>query len=347
MEIKIREKQLKGNKKSLYLDIYSNGKRTYRFLKLYLTGNKTADKENIRLAEKIRIEIQNRMNHNNNGFQYGEKGSENLIVFYERFLSQRKKSIEMTKSCYRHLKDYIGRKNLNISDVSIKWLNDFQKYLLTRVKPNSAINYMTILKACLKQAAKQNMFNTGILEEIDTIDGNETLRIYLKTDEIQLLSRTKCKYPEVKRAFLFSCYTGLRISDVRQLQFKHIHGNNIELITIKTGEPSYLPLSNITKELIGKLREPDEFLFSLPCKVTLCRTVKKWVKEAGIEKKITFHKSRHTFATQALSMGADIYTVSKLLNHKNLATTQKYAQVVDLLKQKAVESLPEIDLTNI
>jgi site-specific recombinase XerD len=71
------------------------------------------------------------------------------------------------------------------------------------------------------------------------------------------------------------------------------------------------------------------------------------VKDAGIEKKITFHKSRHTFATQALSMGTDIYTVSKLLNHRNLATTQKYAQVVDSLKQKAVESLPEIDLSDI
>ncbi len=345
MEIKIRQKQLKDNKKSLYLDCYSKGKkRQYVFLKLYLTGDRKEDKVQLELAQKIKIKYQNEYNHKLYGFPIVKDSSESLINFYEKYLSEKKKSVEIAKNCLKHLRDYIGNKNVLISSINVKWLNDFQNYMLSRVKPKTVISYMIMLKACLKLAAKQKMFNNDILTDIEHIDYKNPLRIYLTTEEIQKLAQTECKYPEVKRAFLFSCYTGFRISDIRQLRFEHIHGDRIEIITQKTGEASYLPLSLMTKKIIGSYGLPNDLIFTLPCKETLCRTVRRWVKDAGIEKKITFHKSRHTFATQALTNGTDIYTVSKLLNHKNLSTTQVYASVTDKLKQKAVNSLPEIDL---
>ena len=111
----------------------------------------------------------------------------------------------------------------------------------------------------------------------------------------------------------------------------------------KTQKPINVPLSQESFRYIEKKDDPDEPIFTLPSSdATISYHIKKWVKAAHINKKISFHCSRHTFATMMLSLGADLYTVSKLLGHANITTTQIYGKIIDKKKTEAVSLVDEI-----
>lgn len=145
---------------------------------------------------------------------------------------------------------------------------------------------------------------------------------------------------DVKIAFLFSCFCGLRLSDVRALQWKKIiedNGNiHLELRQKKTGRMLYLPLNKQAQAYLPRTRgSAEDGVFSLPCTATIDLQLKKWAQNAGINKNLTYHMSRHTFATMALTMGADLYTTSQLLGHADVETTQVYAKIIDAKKEAA------------
>ena len=178
----------------------------------------------------------------------------------------------------------------------------------------------------------------------------ETYRSFLTIDEIRKLAAAPCRNPDVKRAFLFSCYTGLRFSDVKALTWANVRDDSIDFRQQKTQGMEYLPLPVAARKILyvkkgaQVLPVQTNRIFSLPDKTTTGEHLKKWCKEAGMTKRITFHTSRHTFATLALSQGADLYTVSKLLGHKDISTTQIYAKIVDQKKKDAVALLPDIEV---
>ena len=145
----------------------------------------------------------------------------------------------------------------------------------------------------------------------------------------------------MKRAFLFACYTGLRKSDVYSLKWKNVHDKCVSLRIKKTHDPVTIPLSATAMKYLGPREGDDEFVFKAKSDRQASEDLLKWAKNAGVNKHVTFHVSRHTFATLALTYGADIYTVSKLLGHKNLATTQIYAKIVDKKKEEAVNLIPD------
>lgn len=153
----------------------------------------------------------------------------------------------------------------------------------------------------------------------------------------------------MKYAFLFCCFTGLRYIDVSRLKWKHITeiGNGeyqIEVVQQKTKEPVYIPLSaNAMKWLPDKGYDGREnYIFKFRDRSIIYDYLKKWAKAAGIEKNITFHMSRHTCATLLIFYGADLYTVSKILGHTSIKTTQVYAKVADEMKRKAVGNIPDV-----
>jgi integrase len=151
----------------------------------------------------------------------------------------------------------------------------------------------------------------------------------------------------VKKAFLFSCYTGLRISDLKTLIWGDIQHGPDQIIKRqkKTKEIVYIPLNKIAWGIIndGYLHNYTETIFPLLEKV-LYYTLRTLAKRAGIEKKIGWHTARHTFAVLSLEAGAEIYTVSKLLGHTDVKTTQVYAKATDKMKRAVVDALPEIEL---
>ena len=171
--------------------------------------------------------------------------------------------------------------------------------------------------------------------------------MYLTIDEVKLLAATDCDYPAVKTAFLFSCLTGLRRSDILNLRWGDVHtqGEFTRIIfrQKKTSGQEYLDISPQAVELMGERKASDVPVFAwIMTPDATNHALAVWCAKAGINKKISFHCGRHTFAVMMLDLGTDIYTTSKLLGHRNLSTTQIYAKVLDKNKQQAVANIPRL-----
>ena len=167
-------------------------------------------------------------------------------------------------------------------------------------------------------------------------------------EELKRLIGTECKYEIMKQAFLFSCLCGLRVSDIRKLKWSDLQKSGerirIEIKMQKTKEPLYLPISDEALKWLPQQNEAkgDDLIFPLTHEGTINKILQKWAKDAGVIKHISFHVARHTHATMMLTLGADLYTVSKLLGHKNIATTQIYAKIVDKKKEEAISLIPNL-----
>jgi site-specific recombinase XerD len=212
----------------------------------------------------------------------------------------------------------------------------------------TAYHYYSNLKFALNKAVKEKYINSNPCNLVDNLKKPETKREFLILEEIKKLVDTQCSNQEVKDAFLFSCFTGLRYSDVKNLSWKNIKDGKIEFTQQKTKSIEYLPISRTASTILDRKIESkiddSERIFKMPEKRTAWDHIKKWVKDAGIDKNVSFHTARHSFATLALTQGIDLYTVSKLLGHKDISTTQVYAKIIDSKKQEAIEKLPRLTL---
>ena len=219
-------------------------------------------------------------------------------------------------------------------------------------KGTARLYYNTFVTA-LNEAVREGIIPenpTKLLkkEEKKLIGQGESRRCYLSIEEIRLLMATPCKDETVKQAFLFACFCGLRISDVRTLRWADIgkgtEGYYISKLMVKTRHVVTVPLSENALSWMparGQARA-DNKVFELPSLFSVNYRLKQWAREAGIDKPVTFHVSRHTFATTLLTMGVDLYTTSKLLGHQNIIITQVYAEIVNRKKVEAVNLLDQI-----
>ena len=372
-QIKLRKRLMPSGTTSLYLDIYVNGKRTYEYLKLYLVPEKNrADKEKnrqtLRFAEEVRAKRMVDLRNNIFGFQSPYKEKTRFYPYYQEIAENRKGNDNPNNrrgwnSCLNHIRIYDNNPNLTFADITPEWIQGFKDYLDNEamawasdtqnkrehhpLAQNSKRIYFNKLCACLRQAAKDRIIRHNPAEQIETFKPEEATRMYLTIDEIQQLAATDCPHPGVKAAFLFSCLTGLRRSDIQKLTWGEVHeqGDFTRLIfrQKKTKGQEYLDISPQAATLIGKRKNPDDKVFhNLPSPTTVNRTIQRWTIRADIQKEITFHSARHSFAVMMLDIGIDIYTVSKLLGHRLLNTTQIYAKVLDKNKQAAVMKIPQI-----
>lgn len=227
-----------------------------------------------------------------------------------------------------------------VSKVGIPKRKDGPKY--AKIATNSAAGYWSTFRALLKMAYKEGLLNENLNDHLESIDWEEPRINFLEIEEIRKLAATSCKVDVLKRASLFACLTGLRISDILQLKWDNIEvspdgGHCMRICTQKTKTQATLPLS---EEALSYCGEPNRGLvFKGLSRAHTREPFKSWLKAAGITKKITFHGLRHTYATLLITNGTDIYTVSKMLTHKNVATTQIYAEVVNQKKRDAANSI--------
>lgn len=216
---------------------------------------------------------------------------------------------------------------------------------------NSVIAYYGVLRTAINRAYKEGIITVNPTKEFDfasKVKAEVSRREYLTIEELKRLIGTECKYEIMKQAFLFSCLCGLRVSDIRKLKWNDLQKSGerirIEIKMQKTKEPLYLPISDEALKWLPQQNEAkgDDLIFPLTHEGTINKILQKWAKDAGIIKHISFHVSRHTHATMMLTLGADLYTVSKLLGHKNIATTQIYAKIVDKKKEEAISLIPNL-----
>ena len=382
--VRIRFKQLSNGNQSIYLEYYTGdvirkenyvgGKRKYEFLKLYLIPERTREDKakneaTLALAKAIQsrriVEVQN----DAHGFQNTNKSRVNLLDYLENIGKQ---SAEQGSRNYartvlntvRALKlfrgDYIA-----FRDVDKEFLSEFTDFLRQmpkaskygvlktggRLSNNSVVSYYGTLRTAINRAYKEGIITVNPTKEFDfasKVRQEPSRREYLTIDELKTLINTECRHEIVKRAFLFSCLCGLRVSDIRKLRWCDLQRSGgrvrIEITMQKTKEPLYLPISDEALKWLPERGEANgsDFIFPLTHEGTVNDTLQHWAKVAGITKHISFHVSRHTHATMMLTLGADLYTVSKLLGHKNIATTQIYAKIVDKKKEEAIGLIPNL-----
>ncbi len=372
--IRLRRRQTSTGNISLYLDIYIEGQRTYEYLKLYLIPERTPqdkarNRETLQLAEAVKakriIELQN----GRYGFRREKKTQKQLFMPYYIAMTEARRGKDTNgnwgnwKSCIKHLENYdpkIGQRTFD--EIDHDYIIGFRDYLENKAKAwecdprerktyrplsnNSKVSYFNKLRACVRAALDEGIITKNPMHGIDGIKPEEGTRMYLTIEEVQRLFETPCEYPLVKRAFLFSCLTGLRRSDVVRLTWGEVfqQGSFTRLIfkQKKTGGQEYLDITEEAVQLMGERGKPEERPFgALFCPTCTNNAIQVWCIQAGITKKITFHCGRHTFATMMLDLGTDLYTTSKLLGHRFVSTTQIYAKVMDKNKQAAVANIPK------
>ena len=373
--IRLRKRLLKDGRHTLYLDLYHNGKREYEYLKLYLIPEKTrADKETnkktMQLAEAIKAK---RIVDYQNG-RFGFHQPEHNIRFFDYYsaMCEKRKGAPESRgnwgnwySCYKHLQIYEKNQDITFDEITPEWVQGFKDYLENDAKAwapryereleyhklsrNSKLSYFNKLRACIHQALADGVIEQNPMRGVDNFKAEESKRMYLTIDEVKAITKAKCSSPGVKRAFLFSCLTGLRRSDIVKMTWGEVHkqGDYTRIIfkQKKTSGQEYIDITPQAAELMGERRKPtDKVFYDFLSASPTNHAIKEWMLRAGVTKEITFHCARHTFAVMMLDLGTDIYTVSKLLGHRELSTTQIYAKVLDKTKQAAVMKIPDIGL---
>ena len=345
-KIKIRYKELSAGFYSLYLDVWHNEKRQYEFLKIYIKGNRSSsidDENKLKLAISIREKKELELYQQDTGFELASwKSKANFVEYVRNLIESGLKPDRGWKNTYNYINKFTNGK-IQINSIDKKFCESFKEYLLKNVCNNSAHTYFAVFKAALNRLVREDVIQKSPTPGI-RINNVETHREFLSFEEIKLLKNTPCKSQQLKNAFLFSCYTGLRISDIRTLTFNKIKDGYLTYRQYKTKSPERIKLSTNALEIFEEQKQlvNENKIFNLKSNVYICNKLREWIEKAGIKKHITFHSARHTFATLCLTYDIDLYTVSKLLGHRDIKTTQIYAKLIDKKKDEAVDKLPKI-----
>ena len=364
--VKLRYKFLTDGLISFYLDIYKNGKRQYHFLKIYLDPTKVKSAKDIGSfndnaileAEKHRKAFADEMMTGNDpkkktAFK-GQVTLSNWMGQFRTYKESKGKSLEYLRQVDKvilHLEKYTG-KAVTMSEIDEDFCEGFISYLAnahtSNGKPLSQFTQATYYKMfviAIRRAVKDGYLVENPNAKIESDDkphAPESDRAYLDVADVKKLMATPCKIDSVKMAYLFSCFCGLRRSDIAALKWGSIVNRDgqdfIEITMIKTKKSLTVPLSDDAKRYMPQraTAKDEDFVFSLPSEVHTNKILKEWANNAGIKKHVTFHTARHTFATMELTAGADIYTTSKLLGHTDVKVTQIYAKIIDKKKTEAV-----------
>lgn len=376
MQISLKKKKLKNDKFSLYIEYYKGSQldregkrihnRDFKYLKLYPYQNpKTASekKEN----KEIEVLSQQILSIRKAEFFQGRFDIKNTAKSKRRFLDffveKTEEKINSPKNYGNwsatlvHLKQCISP-NLQFEEIDENFIKKVRNYFDTEAKTksdtllslNSKYSYFNKFKACLRAAFDEGYLSINYASKVKSFEQAESQREYLTYKELQALANTNCKYSVLKRAFIFSCLTGLRWSDINTMTWSEVRDedNGISRVNFrqeKTDGVEYLYISEQSRDLLGERQHPSERVFKgLKYGAVYNNEIVRWCNRAGISKHITFHSARHTNAVLLLENGADIYTVSKRLGHREIRTTTIYAKIVDQKMKEAASLIPEIQL---
>jgi len=360
MKVHLRKRELSQKESgkprySLYLDIYySKLKRVREFLGIYIDPkeDKTFRQEKLGIAENIKAKRTLELLNEEYGFPSKEKQKQNFVEYFEHQMNRRTGQTKVPWSnAYKYLVQYT-KGSVLFANIDKTWLEGFQTLLLNSLSPSSASLYFSKVKCALRESIKDRILISNPADQIDPIKSKQKEREFLTVDELKKIIDTPCRNDQVKKAFLFSCFTGLRYGDIVALKWSQIkeinfNGNGksyaVQLTQSKTGKALHIPLNNTALKLIEDRPEIDRLVFQLNMKHrSMQRILQSLLDSAEISKKITFHCARHTYAVLLLANGANLMTVKELLGHRDIKSTQIYAKVVDESKVSAVSNLPTI-----
>lgn len=374
MVITLKERKLKSGKISLFIEYYKgsetdeDGKRRHirdrEYLKMFLhsdpktAGEKKKNKETLALANKILAIKQAEYYQGRFDIKNTTKGKRRFLDFFAEKMEEKSDSVKNYgnwSATLVHLNRCIDT-NTIFDEVDESFVIRVRKYFEKEAHTksnlplslNSKYSYFNKFKASLRAAFNEGYLTLNLASKVKSFEQAESQREYLTFKELQTLVKTNCKYEVLKSAFLFSCLTGLRWSDINLMTWSEVRDEDNEVSRVnfrqqKTDGVEYLYISKQARSLLGQRKSPEDRVFiGLKYSAVYNNEIVRWCNRASISKHITFHSARHTNAVLLLENGADIYTVSKRLGHREIRTTAIYAKIVDQKMKEASNLIPEI-----
>lgn len=384
---KLKQKVMSDGNLALYLDYYlgrinvtdeATGevkskvqrRREFLHLSLYATPRtpieRQQNKDTLALAQKIRFEREQEFKDGNLGYRLKTDKNINFLDYYQSYIDgytkKDKRNIELS---YKRFQDFLRdtpkykkySQRITPQQITRDMVIEFTEYLQSRSVGEGAHSLYARFKKVVAYAFEHGVFLKNPCNKITIkIDRGVLKKDVLSQEEMQQLIAThyQRENPNIRRAFIFCLYTGMRYCDVKDLTFASIDYANkmLKFEQNKTKGHSansgvVIPLNDGLLKLIGEPTTPNnraELVFPLPSYEMCLKAVKRWVKRAGINKHISWHCARHSFAVNILNNGANIKTVASLLGHSGLQCTEKYTRAVDSLKQEAINSLPTLNI---
>jgi len=375
MTITLKQKKISEEKLSLFIEYYKgsfrdeNGKlkhnRQLEYLKLYVWSNpknqteKLQNKETLSEADGI-LAIKKAENLTRKfGMVNPHKGKIRFLDYFES-LKEKRSGYLSNYGVWASTKRYVEQffhPSLTFNELSVDIMENFRIFLDvkaitkygTPLKEGTKYSYFNRFRTVVKLAYEEGFLTDPRVLKLKSFKEREGEREFLTFEELQKLAGTECKYPILKRAFLFSCLTGLRWSDIYKLKWSEIRDENkiskIVFTQQKTEEAEYLYINSQARDLLGEQsKKTDRVLVGLHYGSAITTELLRWCMKAGITKHITFHSGRHTAATLLLEHGADLYTVMKVLGHKDIRTTQIYAKILDKKLKEAANLIPTLNI---
>jgi integrase len=366
-----------GDKQSIRLVYWygsrtdENGKTTHdrnrEQLDLFLHAHPTTkpekqhNKETLQLVEQIKAKRIAEAASGQHGFTDTNKLSTNFYAFFNKVMETKKtnassKNYDLWLAVLIHLKRYHPDESLTFEQVTVEWLDGVRTYFDSQAKTKTgnlissgtASSYFNKVRAVINEAYSKEIITKNPLKQVKGITAISSERVYLGLDELRELVKTDCRYDILKEAFLFSCLTGLRWSDINKMDWSEISEfNGVHRITFnqkKTTKLQYLDITPQAYSLINSFEKKGRVFQSLRYSAYMNIELLRWAMAAGISKHVTFHSGRHTFAVSLITQGVDIYTISKLMGHTEVKTTQIYADIIDTVRKEAMYKIPDIGL---
>ena len=351
-KVHIREKKMANNMIGYLLDYSLNGIRkqeTLKGLKSYSKPKSYSQREQNKNTQQVISKIENERETQLLAKQYGNFIDFNPNAIFVKFMMElasektnSNSSFSTWKCVIKHINEFHPKATFE-NILNRNWQERFKQHLLSKVKQNSAQSYFSKFMCAVNQAYNRDQIHKIVL--VKGIPNEEVKMEYLTYEEIISLKEAQCDNLTLKGAFLFSCLTGLRFSDVTRFTWRDVSFRNgrhyINFRQLKTNYLQAIPIRQDAISLMGDRLKNDIKVFGgLKYSSNMSYQLQRWMLDANITKKITFHCSRHTYAYLSLSYGVELFTLSKMLGHKNIKTTMCYAKFDQKMQNKAVDALP-------
>ena len=382
---KLGAKILSSGKESIFLDYYLGYRMIYdekqdkevarkdrkrEYIKLYLWQaprtplERQQNKETLELAKKIRFEREQEMKAGELGYRLDKKDSINFLDYFQNYIDNyQKKDVRVIMMALGKIKSFLAEKHpvyanfIKPTNLNRDLMLEFVEYLQNICVGEGAHTIFQRFKKVVKYAEEHDVIHKNPCNGITCkIDDQVIKKDILSLEEIENLLNTRYQGEniEIRKAFIFCLYTGIRFCDVVVLRFSNVDYSN-RLLSFEQNKTSghskasnvVIPLNDGLISIIGHPSSPDntdEVIFKLPSHTMCLKALRHWTARAGITKHITWHCARHSFAVNILNNGANIKTVASLLGHSGLKHTEKYTRAVDKLKEDAINSLPKLKL---
>ncbi len=341
MGVTVRSLPIADGRLTLYLDIYMKGKRWKEYLGIYVlekprgTIQRDETSKYWKLAElkasERRLELERDPNPNKG------KDKQSVSEYCRAMMDSRQK--EKTRQGWKWAIQHLDSSRigfLSLSELTVSDCRNFRSYLqASPLSQASQSKYFGLFMSAIRQAHLDDILPIDLKARVESIPRGNASKEFLRQHELDALFSTPLRSQTTRKAFLFSCLTGMRHSDLRALKWSNVHDQpdgtcELRYRMVKTGKEHILPIGSQARQILGERMNADERVLPYtPSIQSVNYTIHRWRVRAGITKKITFHSGRHTFATLALSNGVPLKVVSDYLGHSSVTQTEVYARLLE------------------